>query len=474
MAKTKIAFGEWTPDQPGLIGGVTDALNCFPVSAGYAPVREAVNYSADAGQDLLVAFAGKFGGATTLFAAGATQIFKFDNADLSLDPMTVSGYSAVEGWDVTQFGAKMILANGQGKLQAYELNTATNFADLSSDAPSARFITVVRDFVVAANVSGEENKVYWSDINNETNWTPSSTSQADSQVLPDGGDITGMAGGEFGLVFLERAIYRMSYIGSPLFFQFDAISRTLGCASNGSIAQFGGMTYFLADDGFYVCDGQTTKPIGAEKVNRWFFANAIPGSIAAGMSATVDPINKLVIWCFENIFGGKSLLIYNINLNRFSYADTDVTAVSYALAPSVTLEQLDTYSSSIDALQTPLDSPVWAGGGLLFTGVRGTKIVTFSGAKATASVATNDIDQGRSVMLLARPLVDNGTASVAVASRDLLSNVPEYQTAVAADSEGRVSLRSAGRYHRLKVIPSGANWSTVIGLDFELASQGAR
>ena len=114
------------------------------------------------------------------------------------------------------------------------------------------------------------------------------------------------------------------------------------------------------------------------------------------------------------------------------------------------------------------------GGSQKFTGVRGTKIVTFSGAKATASVATNDIDQGRSVMLLARPLVDNGTASVAVASRDLLSNVPEYQTSVAADSEGRMSLRSAGRYHRLKVIPSGANWSTVIGLDFELASQGAR
>lgn len=474
MAKTKIAFGEWTPDMPGIAGNVTDALNCYPVAAGYAPVREAVDYSANAGQNLLVSFAGKFGGATTLFSAGATQIYKFDNADLSLDPMTASGYSAVESWDVTQFGKKMILANGANRLQAYELNTATNFADLSADAPTAKFVSVVRDFVVAANVSGEENKVYWSDINNETNWTPSATSQADSQVLPDGGDITGMAGGEYGLIFLERAIYRMSYIGSPLFFQFDAISRTLGCISDGSIAQFGGATYFLADDGFYVCDGQTTKPIGDEKVDRWFFANVIPSQIASGMSATVDPVNKLIIWAFPNTFGGRTLLMYSITLDRWSHADTDVASISFALTPSSTLEELDTFNASLDALETSLDSRLWAGGQLLFTGVRGEKIVTFTGEKKTATVASGDIDVGRSVITLARPLVDGGSGSVAIASRELLSTPAEFGDFVAADPEGRCSVRSAGRYHRVKVQATGSDWQTLVGVEVDIASQGAR
>ena len=121
----------------------------------------------------------------------------------------------------------------------------------TGNAPTARFVTVVRDFVVAGYVAGEESRVYWSDINNELNWVASASSQSDSQYLPDGGNITGLAGGEYGLVFLERAIYRMTYSGSPFFFQFDAISRTLGCISAGSIAQFGGVTYFLADDGLY-------------------------------------------------------------------------------------------------------------------------------------------------------------------------------------------------------------------------------
>lgn len=470
----KIALGEWLPDQPGVTGAVTDAKNCYPVANGYAPFPSEASYSDDAGQNLLIVFAGKAGGATNLFAAGATQVYKFDNTDASLDPLTTTGYTAVEGWDVTQFGSKMILANGQDKLQAYEIGISTYFADLAAAAPTAKFVTVVRDFVVAANDGTDNNKVYWSDINDETDWTPSPASQSDFQLIPDGGDITGLAGGEYGLIFLERAIYRMSYSGSPFFFQFDAISRSLGCISNGSIAQYGGFTYFLADDGFYVCDGQSTKAIGVEKVNRWFFENAVPDAIFTQMSATVDPVRKLVIWRFSGTFGQKYLLIYSIDLDRWSYALTTATSIAYALTPSATLEQIDNYSASIDALQTPLDSRVFAGGQLLFAGVEGQKIITFSGQPKTAQITTGDIDVGRSTVTLARPIVDGGSGSIAIASRDLLSDQVEFGSDVPADAENRVSLRSNGEYHRLRLTPTGANWSTAVGLEVEVVKQGNR
>lgn len=470
----KIIFGEWLPDQPGVTGAITDAKNCYPVANGYAPVKSESDYSDAAGATLLLTFAGKFDGASTLFAASATQIYKFDSSDASLDAATTTGYTAVEGWDVTQYGAKMILANGQDKLQAWTLNSSTSFADLSASAPIAKFVTVVRDFVVAANDGTDTSKVYWSDLNDETDWTPAAASQADSQILPDGGDITGLAGGEYGLVFLERAIYRMSYAGSPFFFQFDAISRSLGCISNGSIAQYGNLTYFLADDGFYVCDGQTTKNIGTEKVNRWFFSNAIPGEIPTGMSATVDPINKLVIWKFNNTFGSKNLLMFSIDLNKWSYAETTATSIAYVLTPSATLEQVDNYNTSIDALDISLDSRVFAGGQLLFAGVSGQKIIAFSGQPKTAIITTGDIDVGRSTVMLAKPIVDKGSASIAISSRDNLAEQVEFGSDVAADAENRVSLRSNGEYHRLRLTPSGANWETAVGLEFDVVKQGNR
>jgi hypothetical protein len=469
----KIVFGEWLPDQPGVTGAVMEAVNCFPVTNGYAPLREAADYSDASGETLLVAFAGKYAGASALFAASATSIYKFDSSDASLDAVKTS-YSSVEAWDVTQFGSKLIMANGSNVLQTWDLGGSTTVSALSASAPTAKYVTVVRDFVVAANVGGEESRVYWSDINDETDWTPSTASQSDSQLIPDGGDVTGIAGGEYGLIFLERAVYRMSYSGSPYFFQFDAISRTLGCISNGSIAQFGGLTYFLSDDGFYVCDGQTVKNIGLEKVNRWFFENAIPDQLINAVSSTVDPVRKLVIWNFKNTFGGRYLLIYSIDLNKWSYGTTDIYNLSYGYTPSATLEQVDNYNTSIDALDIPLDSRLWAGGQLLAMGVREQKIVVISGAIKSAYVVSGDIDIGRSVVTLAKPIVDNGSATVAVASRDLLNETIEFGTAVSADAENRCSLRSNGDYHRIKVTPTGSNWKTLVGVDVEIVKQGNR
>ena len=56
--------------------------------------------------------------------------------------------------------------------------------------------------------------------------------------------------------------------------EFDIISRNIGCSFPGSVAQNGNITYFLANDGFYSCNGQQIEPIGFEKVNRFFATDA--------------------------------------------------------------------------------------------------------------------------------------------------------------------------------------------------------
>ena len=551
--KQRIAFGEWTPDQPGIIGGVTEAVNCYPVANGYAPLRNIEAYPNDdtqASEVLLTVFAGKFGGQNNLFAASATKLYKFDSTNNTFNDVSKSGGYTSTAWDITQFGPVMIAANGNAKLQAYNLSSSSLFADLSADAPTAKFVTVVRDFVVAASIAGAESTVYWSDINNETNWTASSSSQADNQLLPDGGDITGLAGGEYGLVFLERAIYRMTYSGSPFFFQFDAISRSLGCIANGSIAQLAEQTYFLADDGFYVCNGQTVTPIGAEKVNRWFFENVAIDKISTEMSATIDPVRSLVIWVMP-IPTGKQLLIYNVKLNKWSYSTIDVNSIAYVVTSSATLEQLDkisitpgtntrsaTYTQSgttitvtstahglesnafvyfdatsggatdgmyqitktgvdtftvtsassatistsnctlsfpsIDNLATSFDDRSYAGGKYFLAAVSGQKVYGFTGDYVSAYISSQDLDVGRSLVTLAKPIVDGGSGNVAISSRVLIEDTPVFGAYSSPDSINRVSLRSNGNYHRLKVQPIGDNWKTIVGVDVDIMTTGER
>jgi hypothetical protein len=471
MPETKITFGEWLPDQPGIAGALQSAYNVYPQQIGYGPIPSLTDYSNSASENLTRVFSGKIASSSTMFAGGATKLFKYNSTNRNLDDVSkVGGYTG-GNWSFTQFGDVVLAANNSQKIQSFTLNSSTAFADVAAAAPVCKYLTVVRDFVVAANISSYPNRVQWSDINDETDWTSGGASQSDFQDIPDGGDIQGITGGEFGLVLLEKSVVRMSYVGSPLYFQFDTISREIGCYAPGSVTQYGNMTFFLSDDGFYMCDGQRVTPIGAEKVDRWFWDDLSPSYTK--FSAAVDPVKKVVIWCYQNTNAGYSLLVYNWQLNRWSYGATAASYISSAATSAVTLEGLDLFSASIDALTVSLDARQWLGGRLVFAGIRDAKVVTFEGQPMSAFIETGDLSSIASIITLARPQIDNGSATVAVASREMLDDDIIYSTAVAASDENRVSLRSSGKYHRVKVVPTG-NWTTMAGVDVNIVGRGRR
>jgi len=321
----------------------------------------------------------------------------------------------------------------------------------------------------------ETNKVQWSDINDETNWVSGTTSQSDYQIIPDGGNITGLTGGEIGLIFLEKSIVRMSYSGSPLFFQFDTISRGLGCIEGNSIAQYGATSFFLSDDGFYKCDGQTVTGIGTEKVDRYFYNDADLTDLDS-MSASVDPIKKLVVWNYKNVDGGRSILVYNWQLNKWSRVETLTTGVGSITTTGYTLEGLEAVLgyTDLETIPASLDDRLWVGGKFLFAGFKDTKIVTFTGNTYNSELITPDLEVGyNSVATLVRPQIDNGSADVKVASRRELDDNIQFGSSVSASSEGRASIRSAGRYHRFSISPTG-NWTNATSIDVDFKPQGNR
>lgn len=475
MANTRLKFEEWLPDQPAIAGQLLEAKNVYPVSIGYAPFNSAEDFSNAASENLNSIFAGKFGDEVKLFAGGETKLFQFDSTNLNmLDVSKAGGYSSLHYWNFTQFGKVVLATNNSTPIQAWTMGISSAFADLSASAPTAKYITVVRDFVFAAHLgTTEPAKVIWSDINDETNWVSGSTSQSDYQILPDGGNITGITGGEFGLIFLEKAIYRATYSGSPLFFQFDAISRGLGCFAGNSIAQYGATSFFLADDGFYMCDGNTVTGIGVEKIDRYFFSDCDLTDLET-MSTAVDPIKKLVVWNYANVDGGRSILVYNFKLNKWSRVETDTTVVGQASTVGTTLEGLAAIYANLDTIPASLDDRLWVGGKFLFAGARDNKIIVFTGSQYNSEIITADIETGyNSVVTLVRPQIDNGTADVAVASRRELDDNIQFGTAVSTTQEGRANFRSSGRFHRFKVIPTG-NWTNAISIDVETKNQGNR
>ena len=554
MAISRVSFGEWTPDQPGITNGLQRAENVFPQAVGYGPIKQGVDYSESASENLNNVVAGKTAaGATIVMAGGSTKLFKLDSTDLSLDNVSKAGRSITtvarttnvvtittsanhlysigdvvtvtavgntdingtftiltvptattftyddagtnivsgadtgtvaftyttptdQRWRFTQFGNVIIAANGGNRLQGYNLNTSATFQDLAADAPASRYVTVVRDFVVSGYVGSTfPSRVQWSALGDESSWTNSATTQADFQDIPDGGSVVGVTGGEFGLVFLDRAIHRMSYVGSPLVFQFDNISRNLGCYEANSIIQYGGTSFFLASDGFYACDGQQIIPIGNEKVNRFFYDDADEGLLSL-MSVAVDPFRKLIIWSYASVSSAvpDKLLIFNFQTNRWSSGTTSASRVASSSSPAFTLEGLDVFGT-LEQIESSFDDRVWLGGKMQFAGVRNAKIITFSGAPMTATIETGDIEVPgtTSAITMAKPIVDDGSANVALVSRRLLNEQIIFGSQSVADAENRVSIRGVGRYHRLQLTPTGL-WKTAVGMDIDLNGLGTR
>jgi len=479
MAISRITFGEWTPDQPSITNGLRRAENVYSKMVGYGALPTVVDYSNSASENLNNVVAGKTSaGATTVFAGGSTKLFKLDSGTLALNNVSKSGNYTTptdQRFRFTQFGNVIVAANGYDKLQGFNLNSSSLFANLAADAPEARYVTVVRDFVVSGYQSSYQNRVQWSALGDESSWTASATTQADYQDIPDGGSVVGVTGGEYGLILMDRSIHRMSYVGSPLVFQFDNISRNLGCYEANSVIQYGGTTFFLGDDGFYACDGQNVVPIGNEKVNRFFFDNVDEGTLYL-MSAAVDPTKKLIIWAYASVSSATvdSLLIYNYQTQRWTSGTTTADRIASTSTPAVTLEGLDVYGN-VDTITTSFDSRLWLGGKLQLAGVDGAKIVTFTGANATAYIETGDIETPgtTSSITLVKPTVENGSGSVALLSRRLLTESTVFGTQTAADAENRVSVRGVGRYHRLQLTPTGS-WTSVVGIDVELNQLGTR
>ena len=479
MATTRVTFGEWMPDQSGISGALTDAKNVVSQAIGYGPFPTPVAFSSAAAENLTSLYAAKApDGNTTFFAAGLSKIYTVSGTGTLTQVNTGLTTASPNRVRFTQFGKTVIACNNAEKLKSWTLGSSSTFTDLAANAPIAKFVTVVRDFVVVANTyesaAQQQYRVRWSAINNETDWTEDVNTQSDYQDIPDGGQIMGIRGGEFGLVLLERSIHRMTYVGTPFIFQFDNISRNKGCMVSGSVAQYQGITFFLSDDGFYMCDGQNVVPIGAEKVDRFFLTDASETDYST-MSAAIDPVRKLVIWNYKSVDANRKLMIYNFATKKWTYGDAGTDYLGEASSGALTLEDLDSVSASIDAMTTSLDSLLYIGGKYFLGGTYGTRVYSFTGASLTGNISTADIDIGsNSVAVLVGPIVDNGSGSISIASRTLLNQSVTYGASTAADSENRVSLRSAGRYHRFKLIPTGANWKTAVGIDVDIVPQGSR
>lgn len=485
-----IRFGEWLPDQPDLDNpGVTVATNVVPAAGGYRSFPSFISFSNAADERIRGMYAAKDSSDNvSLFAGDDGKLYKFNQGTSNLDDVSKSGTPAydltgVERWRFAQFGTKVIASGGTGEeLQVFDVGTDSSFSNLGGSPPKADYIAVVRDQVWTANIdegSGRvPNKVRWSAINNEASWTIG-TDQADSQVIPDAGAITGLVGGERAVILMERAIAVAYYVGSPLIYEINRVETQRGCPFPNSVANVGGDVFYLARDGFYRFSGNQSIPIGAEKVDAFFFKDFNEAQVEK-MSCAVDPENQLVAWSYVSNNAPDTtpdkILVFNYAINRWSIIEQQCELLAPLFTPAYTLEDLDNLASNIDALPAPLDSALYKGGQYFFGGSKDKKLHGFTGTVLAATIETSEYaltTNRHTVVTRTVPFFKDGSVTMQVGARDRQDNDTTFDTASSLTDEGFCQHRVQGRFHRARMNISG-NWSFAQGIDIEGRTLGRR
>jgi len=387
----------------------------------------------------------------------------------------------------TQFGEYVIFSNGVDQPQYYLMGTSSVFANLSAiatDNPVFKVSGVVRDFLVAGNISGATNRIQWSGINDLTTWT-AGTSQSDSQDLPgSGGQVVAVTSGEIGYVFRQNQIIRMDYVGGNVVFRLSVISPNRGAMYGRTVCQDNRQIFFYADDGFYQINGDQILPIGVEKVNRYFDLNLNKG-FSDRICAAVDPFNQLAMWLFPSTSNTANttgicdkLIIYNYATQKWSLAEASASTIFSQFVGAYTVELMDIISENLEKISAALDTDYWSGGQMFLGAIDSDyKAAIFSGTSNECEIETSELELFpglRSNVMGVRPIVD-ADATLTVKTRERLTDSESASSSTSMRDSGINPVRKSGRYVRVNVkVPSGTIFTHAQGVDFVASKGGAR
>lgn len=470
-------FGELLADIPARDNpGLTVAKNCVPGPASYRPFSSAVPFSSALNSAARAAIAVKDStGNAYNYAMSGTKLYGLVGTTMTDYTRAVGGDYAVETDQMAEFaewGDKVIavygLSNGTTNVPQIITKSASNFANLGGIPPEARHIGVVRNFVVLGGIhdgTSRPNRIRWSAIENEAGWT-AGTDQSDYQDLQSGGNIMRVVGGEYGTIFCETAIYRMTYVGHPLIFQFDETESGRGTISSGSVVNYGETSFYIGRDGFYMHSGGKSTPIGVGKVNKTFFSD-LDQNYLWKITSAIDPINTLVFWSYpgEGNNGGlcNKIMVYNWSSNRWGGPIATQSELIYqAISAGVTLDGLSTAGyTDLDNLPYSLDSRSWQGGSVVLSSFTDKhKLASFTGSALIANIETGEfaLSPGRSLVVAVKPLYD-GTSSyvvMQVGTRNTGSDGVTWSTISGQHPRtGLCDFRANAYYHRFRILIVG-------------------
>ena len=486
-----ITFGSFAPDMPSLRNpGCLMAKNVIPRHASFAPLPDLSSQAGALNAYARGAIAAKDSNGNTYFYAGdATKLYEIRNATVTDKSSAAYALAADSYWEATQFQDRLIFTDYDDAVQSITVGAAGNFANLITSAkiPKARHCATVLNFLVLGNINDsaegvKPGRVHWSAENDPTDFDLSSATGCDLQDLDDGGWVQRIIGGaEYGVIFQERVIRRMTPTTSDLIFEIVPVDRQRGTPIPRSVIAQGRILPYISEEGFMVFDGVQSVPIGDGFVDRWFWDQFDP-TYRHRVSAAIDFKNKLWVWGFpgtDSVSGAPNrILMCHYPSKRWAYGEVNHEMMVSAETQAYSLDTMDSVMPTIEVASPSLDSEVWMGGFYRF-GAFNTdhKLCFFTGDNLAAQIDSAEFELSpgnRSFIRSVRPMVEGTSVSptIALGSRLTQQQAETYSSDVAIETEGDCPMgeqtQANDRYQRVRLkIPAASTWTHTNGVLIE-------
>lgn len=284
---------------------------------------------------------------------------RFAGTESSLEEVTTLGFTnrsgitygagdRPAGWNFCSIGPHVVATNRANEVQV-RLNNSGNFQDcITSSAsykPKARFCAPFRNQLLLAdiNLSGHDPDEFWlSDTNNIRSFDTTAPSAALYQpVRSCPGQLTGVVGGDFAVLFKRRSVHGVDHVGGATGVRIRDISSSIGAPLGRSIVSAEGMIYFWDGGSFRRTNGyDPPETIGSPILSRYMvdaaFSDAAiapiePASILEEdsiISSWYDPVTRLIWWAYRaaddsagiNMWRKRRCVIYSPSEDRWSTA----------------------------------------------------------------------------------------------------------------------------------------------------------
>ncbi len=489
MNKKPIPFGEWTPDAGVLTSTATEAKGVYSMGGRYMPLKGTTKYGDNAriNERCLGHFAAiSTGGQIVNFFGDRGKLYRLTNRAMT-DVSRLGGYAADgdAAWKFDQYNNYVIATCRGAPAQYFELDGTGQFQDIGGEAGEGDICGRIGPHFLIA----QDRILKISAYNNPLDYVPAPDTQATKVEMDQrGGQCQAIIGGnDVGVIFQERMIYRMAYVGGATAFQMDPVEFNQGALGPLAVARLGRLMFYASEHGIFMFDGSQSVPIGANKIDR-HFGNNLNYTYRNRVSLAIDTERKCLMVAYPT--GTNSdvteMLIYSLPDQKWTRDEFTGQVLFEMPKEGVSLDDdaaviAAVGTTNLDSITVSIDSPIWRETRKQWGAVDADRyVVLFDGATRPAILETaeNEVAPGRKGFVTElMPITDAAPPMVKTQLATKLHRFDQGLTWSPVSSMNHYGVcphRGEGRYLRARLrITEGANWTEAHGVhtDARLAGE---